>query len=55
MLPYFFTNLTELVFSHALDVGEGLLRGRDEPGPPLLHLAVVLKLLVEAVVVGAAF
>ena len=47
-------SLTELVFLDPLDVGEGLFGGRDEPGPPLLQLLLVLVLLVEPLVVGPA-
>ena len=48
------TGLTELVLPDALDVGEGVLSGRDEPRPPLPHLPIQLVLVVIGPVVAAA-
>ncbi len=38
-------------FSHPPDVGEGLLGGGDQPGPPLPDLPLVLLHVVIALVV----
>ena len=46
--------LTELVLPDALDVREGVLRGRDEPRAPLPHLPLELELVVERPVAGGA-
>ena len=39
--------------SQSSDVSEGLLGGRDEPGPPLPHLPLVLLHVVVSLVVSA--
>ena len=48
------TGLTELVLPDALDVGEGVLSGRDEPRPPLPHLPIQLVLVVIRPIVSAS-
>ena len=46
-------NLTCWGLSHPSDVSEGLLGGRDQPGPPLPHLPLVFLHVVISLIVTA--